>query len=326
MPLLIEVGKKCCEVFPVIVPDRLLKTVNFFLFKRENSLSLIDAGWNKEDCWKALNHALRNNGFSLTDLTEIILTHHHIDHIGLVNRIVSQHPIPVYTSPLSIPRLQRDKDFLEMRIEFYQKLYQEMGCGETAKDRIAYLKKAAFDNKGNTLQADIRGITSKSLFNLDIVEIAGHAPDQLAFWNQRESWLFAGDLLLEHISSNALVEPDEFGKRLPTLSQHIKSLQKCMELDVSLVYPGHGNLIKNPNDLIKKRLERTEAKCQRLIKLIKSGITTASDIAVTWYKNTYYEQFGLVMSEIIGHLDYLEMQEKIEKQLINGVWQYKVVS
>jgi glyoxylase-like metal-dependent hydrolase (beta-lactamase superfamily II) len=213
-----------------------------------------------------------------------------------------------------------------MRIEFYQKLYQEMGCGENGEHRIDYLKKAVFDNKDQTLHADLRAITANSLLNLKIIEIPGHAPDQLAFLDLRENWLFAGDLLLEHISSNALVEPDDFGNRLPTLSQHIESLRKCMELDVKLVYPGHGILIKNPNEIIMKRLGRLEAKCQRLIQLIESGITNASDIAVTWYKNTYYEQFFLVMSEIIGHLDYLEAQGKIEKQLINGVWQYNVVS
>jgi glyoxylase-like metal-dependent hydrolase (beta-lactamase superfamily II) len=323
---LIEASKKCCEVFPIIVPDRLLKTVNFFLVKREKSLSLIDAGWNNEECWNALNHALRKNGFSLTDLTEIILTHHHIDHIGLVNRIVSKHPIPVYTSPVSIPRLKRDKDFLEMRIEFYKKLYQEMGCGETAEQRIDYLIKAVIDNKDNTIDADITAITAKSLFNFEIIEVPGHAPDQLAFLNHKEHEIFVGDLLLEHISSNALVEPDNLGKRLPTVSQQMESLRKCMELDIKLVYPGHGSLIKNPNDLIRKRLERVEIKGQRLIELIKSGVTTANDIAITWYKNVYYEQFGLVMSEIIGHLDYLEAQRKIEKKLINGVWHYKVVS
>lgn len=326
MPLLIETRKKCCEVFPVIVPDRLLKTVNFYLVKRENSLSLIDAGWNNEECWNALTKVLKINGFSIEDLTEIILTHHHIDHIGLVNRIVSQHSIPVYTSPHSIPRLTRDKDFLEMRIEFYKKLYQEMGCGETAEQRIDYLIKAAIDNKDNTIQAEIKAINAKSLFNFEIVEIPGHAPDQLAFLDQKENSMFAGDLLLEHISSNALVEPNDFGKRLPTLTQHIESLRKCLELDVKLVYPGHGNLITNPSELIRRRLERVEIKGQRIIELIKSGKTTASDIALTWYKSTYYEQFGLVMSEIIGHLDYLETQRKIEKQLINAVWQYKVLS
>lgn len=324
--MLIETSNKCCEVFPIIVPDRLLKTVNFFLVKRDNSLTLIDAGWNNEECWNALNHALMKNGLTLTDLTEIILTHHHIDHIGLVNRIVSQHSIPVYTSPQSIPRLKRDKEFLEMRIEFYKKLYQEMGCGETAEQRIDYLIKAVIDNKDNTIEADISAITAKSLLNFEIIEVPGHAPDQLAFLDQKENEIFVGDLLLEHISSNALVEPDNLGKRLPTVSQQIKSLRKCMELDVKLVYPGHGNLIKNPNDLIRKRLERVELKGQRLIELIKSGMTTANDIAITWYKNVYYEQFGLVMSEIIGHLDYLETQRKIEKQLINGVWQYRVIS
>ena len=314
--MLIETSKKCCEVFPIIVPDRLLKTVNFYLVKRENSLSLIDAGWNNEECWNALNKVLKINGFSIVDLTEIILTHHHIDHIGLVNRIVSQHSIPVYTSPHSIPRLTRDKDFLEMRIEFYKKLYQEMGCGETAETRIDYLIKAAIDNKDNTIQAEIRAINAKSLFNFEIVEIPGHAPDQLAFLDQKENSLFAGDLLLEHISSNALVEPNDFGKRLPTLTQHIESLRKCLELDVKLVYPGHGNLITNPSELIRRRLERVEIKGQRIIELIKSGKTTASDIALTWYKSTYYEQFGLVMSEIIGHLDYLETQKSDRSHVV----------
>jgi glyoxylase-like metal-dependent hydrolase (beta-lactamase superfamily II) len=325
VPFLIELTNKCCEVFPVIVPEpSSLKTVNFYLVKQENSLSLIDAGWNNEACWNMLHHVLELNGFALNDITEIILTHHHIDHIGLVNRIVSRHPIPVYSSPDSIPRLTRNQSFLEMRIDFYQNLYQEMGCGKTGEQRIFELRKAVVDNKGSALQADIRAITDKHLLNFTVIDIRGHAPDQLAFFDPNQNWLFAGDLLLEHISSNALVEPDAYGNRLPTLSQHLKSLEACMKMDVDTVFPGHGIIIKNPNQLILKRLDRAEIKGHRLIKLIESGITTASEIACTWYKNIYYEQFSLVMSEIIGHLDYLESQGRIEKELIYGVWHYRL--
>jgi glyoxylase-like metal-dependent hydrolase (beta-lactamase superfamily II) len=326
VPCLIKLNNKCYEIFPVIVPDKSsLKTVNFFLVKQEHSLSLIDAGWNNEESWNALNNVLHMNGFTVSDITEIILTHHHIDHVGLVNRIVSQHPVPVYTSPKSIPRLQRDQNFLEMRIEFYSKLYEEMGCGATGKQRIAYLKKAVSDNEENALHAEIRAITNNQLFHFTIIEIPGHAPDQLAFWDPKEKSLFAGDLVLEHISSNALVEPDDFGNRLPTLSQHVESLKKCMDLHANLVFPGHGNLINKPDEVILKKLERIETKDQRLMQLIHSGIATASEIAITWYKNTYYEQFWLVMSEIIGHLDFLESQRKIEKELIHGVWHYSIV-
>lgn len=321
------IKKECCEVFPIFVPDRSsLKSINFYLVKQQKSLSLIDAGWNNEECWNALTDTLNRNGFQLQDLTEIILTHHHIDHIGLVNRITAVHPIPVYAHPDSIPRLKRDKDFLEMRIEFYEKLFREMGCHENGQDQIAYLRTALENNKHQAIQAEIIGITSPSLLNFDIMEVPGHSPDQIAFFDQKRNWLFAGDLLLEHISSNALVEPDSYGNRLPTLIQHMASLNKCLSHDLKLVFPGHGVLIEDPKPLIIARLERVEAKGERLIQLIKSGIKTASDLALTYYKKTYYEQFALVMSEVIGHLDYLEAGRRIEKELVNGIWHYSVNS
>ncbi|MBT2729190.1 MBL fold metallo-hydrolase [Bacillus sp. ISL-75] len=312
------------EVFPIIIPDRSsLKSTNFYLVNQEHSLSLIDAGWNNEECWEGLINTLNNNGFTLKDLTEIILTHHHIDHIGLVNRITSEHPIKVYSHPDSILRLKRDPIFLDMRVEFYAQLYHEMGCGEDGEKHGAYLKKAVQKNKQNVIQGDVIEIFDKQLLNFNIIEVPGHSPDQIAFHEKKHNWLFAGDLLLEHISSNALVEPDSLGRRIPTLLQHIDSLKKCLELNVDLVFPGHGTLIDQPDSLILKRLDRIDAKAERIIHLIQSGCLTGSEIAQSYYKNTYYEQFSLVMSEIIGHLDYLEAQGRIKKELIRGIYGYR---
>jgi glyoxylase-like metal-dependent hydrolase (beta-lactamase superfamily II) len=321
--ILIELKNANCEVFPIIVPDKsALKSVNFFLVKQEHSLSLIDAGWNNEECWNGLMESLKINGFTLSDVTELILTHHHIDHVGLVNRITSEHPIPVYCHPYSIPRLKRDQSFLEMRVEFYTKLYQEMGCGKSGENHSAYLKKAIQLNKQNAIHADLIEVLDNELFDFRIIEVPGHAPDQIAFYDERKNSLFAGDLLIGHLSSNALIEPDLAGKRIPTLSQHIESLKKCLTLNVKIIFPGHGKLIEQPDSLIIKRLERIEEKAKRIIHLIKSGITTGNDLALSYYKNTYYEQFPLVISEIIGHLDYLEVQGKIQKELVKGVWHY----
>ncbi|MFB4162934.1 MBL fold metallo-hydrolase [Alteribacillus sp. JSM 102045] len=58
---------------------------------------------NSGACWNSLLKTLRENGFSLLDIDQILLTHHHIDHIGLINRIISEHPIPVYAHTHSIP-------------------------------------------------------------------------------------------------------------------------------------------------------------------------------------------------------------------------------
>lgn len=321
-----DLKKAGCEVFPIIIPDRSsLKSVNFFLVKQEHSLSLIDAGWNNEECWDGLIETLQKNGFTIKDITEIILTHHHIDHIGLVNRITAENPILVFSHPESILRLKRDADFLEMRIAFYSQLYREMGCGENGEKQIVYLKNAIKRNKQNAIQADVMEITTNQLLDFTIIEVPGHSPDQLSFYDKKNNWLFSGDLLIEHISSNALVEPDLFGNRIPTLLQHIDSLKKCLALNVDMVFPGHGTIIEQPNELISKRLHRIDAKAERLLQLIQSGCSTGSDIAKSYYKNTYYEQFSLVMSEIIGHLDYLEDNERIGKELIQGIWHYSVL-
>ncbi|MEH6994067.1 MBL fold metallo-hydrolase [Neobacillus drentensis] len=128
--------KNNIEVFPVIVPAaNRLKSYNFFLVKNEHSLNLIDAGLNTEDCWDSLLKTLKNQGFTLTDITGILLTHHHTDHIGLVNRIVSTHSIPVYAHPYAILLLRRDIEYVKMRAEFFRKLYHEMGCGEFGRNK-----------------------------------------------------------------------------------------------------------------------------------------------------------------------------------------------
>jgi len=314
------------DVFPIVVPVvRSLRTVNFYLVKDAQSLVLIDAGLNNDDCWRELNKTLAEHDFSLGDLTHILLTHHHIDHVGLVNRIVSIRPVPVYCHPLSVPRLKREKDFLDMRIAFFAKLYEEMGCGEMGRKRVKELKKAKTANASQKIDCDLIPFSDQRFMHFDVVEFPGHAPDQVGFYDQHRALLFAGDLLIEHISSNALVEPDEFGRKMDTLVKHVDSLKKCKALDLSLVYPGHGNPIKKPEALIEKRLAGIERKSVAFLSLIQSGKTTASEIAKAYYRETYTKQFSLVMSEVIGHLDYLEAQGKINKEFVKGIWHYSLV-
>ena len=64
--------------------------------------------------------------------------------------------------------------------------------------------------------------------------------------SREQQILFGGDLLIEHISSNALVEPDQQGNRLLTLIEHKHSLEKCLKLPLSRVYAGHGQVIDSP--------------------------------------------------------------------------------
>lgn len=312
-----------CEVIPIIVEhESSLKSVNFYLFQKGKSLVLIDAGYNTDQCWNALVETLQRRGLAVHDLTAILLTHHHIDHIGLVNRIIRLNPVPVYAHPLSIPRLKRDETFLNMRIAFFSELYKEMGCGEQGEKQASYLRESMEKNRYNKINSEITSIEENIMLDFEVIHVPGHAPDQVAFYDKDCKWLFAGDLLIEHISSNALVEPDESGRRMMTLKDHYQSIKKGSELHADLVFSGHGKIIDDPERVFWMRLQGIERKGQRFLDLIAGGVPIAADIAQTYYKDTYLKQFSLVMSEVIGHLDYLEYQGKIQKTLIDGIWHY----
>nr|WP_235872284.1 MBL fold metallo-hydrolase [Siminovitchia acidinfaciens] len=311
------------EVFPIIVPVRSsLKSINFYLLKTDESLILIDAGLNNNECWNALNDTLNKNGLEIKDISHIILTHHHIDHVGLVNRIASTNPVPVYAHPLAFPRLRRDEKFIYGRIEFFSKLYKEMGCGESGKKQIEHLRKAAEANESQKIECDLYELSPGRFENFEIIEVPGHAPDQIALYAADEDWLFAGDLLISHISSNALVEPDATGERIRSLSAHNDSLKKVLSTPMDTVFSGHGVLIENPRELIEKRMAGIGRKAEKFLGLVEAGYATAGDIARAYYKDIYEKQFSLVMSEVIGHLDYLEERGRVGKELVNGIWRY----
>lgn len=182
-------------VFPVIVSNASsLKSVNFFLIKEREALYLIDAGMNDESCWNALLHTLEVNNLSLGNLTGIILTHHHIDHIGLVNRIVSHKQMPVYVHKEAVLRLKRDRAFLERRANFFETLYKEMGCGEAGERQARFVREAIEKNKDNALKASLTTIEEDMLTSLSlrIIETPGHAADQIALYDEERGWLVRG--------------------------------------------------------------------------------------------------------------------------------------
>ena len=67
-----------------------LSVTNCYLIKVKDSYLLIDTGYDWE--WKAFCSKLQDLNISFADISHIILTHHHDDHSGLLNMVLSKNP------------------------------------------------------------------------------------------------------------------------------------------------------------------------------------------------------------------------------------------
>lgn len=317
---------KSPAIHPVIIEtdQANLRTYNFYVVEHHHKLFLVDAGFNNEESWDRLHEVLRDNGFSLQDLDAILLTHHHFDHVGLVNRIVASHRIPVYAHEQSIVRLQRDPTYLENRIHFFKDLYEKMGCDvkmvNKEMDRLRiYVEK----NEMQIIDTDINILQEGDhIFGFDVIEVIGHSLDHIAFYHQDSKVMLAGDHMIQHMSSNALIDIGPNGERPLSLVYYEKALERLFDLPLKKVYSGHGSIITEPYTLLREKLERIRHRGHLILQMLAMR-QTAAEIAQQVYKDRYQSLFPLVMSEIIGHIDRLEYYGRIKRTVIDGVNYYE---
>jgi hydroxyacylglutathione hydrolase len=82
-----------------------LRYTNCFLVRHEGGVLLIDTGYDYE--WDRFVEELSRLGIGPGDITQLILTHHHDDHCGLLNRLTAENPgIVVIMSALAAQRLE----------------------------------------------------------------------------------------------------------------------------------------------------------------------------------------------------------------------------
>jgi glyoxylase-like metal-dependent hydrolase (beta-lactamase superfamily II) len=283
--------------------------VNVYLIE-DRPLTLVDAGPNSGTSFDVLQRGIAALGHSLEEIELVVLSHQHIDHLGLVSLVASRSGADVAAIDAAVPYVEDFSREAQADDDFARATMLRHGIAE---DVVAALQAVSLAFRGWGARVEV----TRPLRDGDAIELRdrtlhvhhrpGHSPTDTVFHDRERRILLAADHLLGHVSSNPLVSRPRDGSpdRPQALVQYLDSLAATREMDIELVLPGHGDPITGHRELIDERFALHRRRADKIHKLLQERPRTAYEVAQAMWGDIAVTQAYLTLSEVLGHLDLL---------------------
>lgn len=285
--------------------------VNCYLVEDE-PLTLIDTGPNSGKSLDELERALAAHGRTVEDIGLIVITHQHMDHLGLLEILARRSGAEVAALHLLAPYLEDFQQSMAADDAFAQAIMRRHGIPAEMVTVLGGVGMAfrAFGSRGH-ISRPLRdgGLLELRDRRFEVLHRPGHSPSDTIFWDRDRRMLIAGDHLLAHISSNPLIsrplDADSTGPRPQALLRYIESMLATRELSPQVTLTGHGDPILDHVALIDERLRLHRRRAEKMLRMLEPAPLTAYEIALKMWGNVAVTQAMLTLSEVLGHMDLL---------------------
>jgi glyoxylase-like metal-dependent hydrolase (beta-lactamase superfamily II) len=301
--------------------------VNAYLIE-DDPLTLVDSGPNSGRALDELHHQLAEHGHSIDDIELIVLTHQHMDHLGLVDIIASH-------SGAEVAAIDKLSGFVEdfsaaaaRDDEFATAVMLRNGISEDVVQALRQVSSAfrAWGGKAKVTRplsdGEVLGLRNR---RLQVLHRPGHSPSDTIFWDEERRILIAADHLIKHISSNPLISRPlgngDFSprERPQALVTYLASLRKTREMPAEIVLSGHGEPITDHVALIDERFAMHQRRAEKIYGLIAEQPRTGYELAQALFGDIAVTQAYLTLSEVLGHVDLLLNDERVREVEQDGV-------
>jgi glyoxylase-like metal-dependent hydrolase (beta-lactamase superfamily II) len=298
--------------------------VNCYLIE-DDPLTLLDAGPNSATSLTTLEAALAGRGRSVEDLERIVVTHQHIDHIGLVDILAKRSGAEVCALRELAPWLADYKHQMEAGDSFSAAIMLRNGIPQ---DVVYALRAVSASFRAWGAAANVtRPLAVGELLEFGsrkwrILHRPGHSPSDTVFFDEATGELFGGDHLLKRISSNPLISKPLSGEseqRPRALMIYMDSLRQTREMELSAVYAGHGEPVEDHRALIDERFAMHRRRADKLHGLIAERPRNAYELAQQMWGNVAVTQAFLTLSEVLGHVDVLIEEGRVAEREADGI-------
>jgi glyoxylase-like metal-dependent hydrolase (beta-lactamase superfamily II) len=303
--------------------------VNVYLIEDE-PLTLVDAGPNSGTSFDELQRGLAGLGHELEDIELVILTHQHIDHLGLVSLVAAHSGAEVAAIDVAVPFVENFSAEAQADDDFARETMLRHGIPEDVVSALSSVSRAfrAWGARAEVTRVLRNGEEMRFRDRtLRVHHRPGHSPTDTVFHDEERRILIAADHLLGHISSNPLITrpPEGSTVRPQALVTYLDSLSATREMDVELVLPGHGDPVTDHRGLIDERFALHRRRADKIQRLLAERPRTAYEIAQALWGNIAVTQAYLTLSEVLGHTDLLLNEGRVREIVRDAVGVFESV-
>ncbi len=293
-------------------------------------LTLIDTGPKTPKSLAILQQELQILSYDLSKIEQILLTHGHVDHVGLVANFVKErahthdNPTEVWIHEKDAETLVDYESYMEHYMSSIMKLIAASGVPKNETMILAQGGRTElFKSIGEsvpTVQSFRDGASFKTgIGEVSAIWVPGHSPGSVCFVCEEQQVIFSGDHILGDISSNPSISFDD-SEKIGMLT-YLESLDRMSSNEGYIALPGHREPILD----IKTRINELRSEYNDKIQVAADSLTSTPQTVYEISRLVYGDyQIGSLVLALAESYDLLRILEgKHQAKLIdhNGVIQ-----
>jgi glyoxylase-like metal-dependent hydrolase (beta-lactamase superfamily II) len=286
--------------------------VNAWAIATSSGITLVDCGMHEPGSLGQLEYAMAQVGLGLDQVTQLVITHAHVDHWGQALPVVQRTGCQVWMHPDHRHGSVIATD-PEAAAANYMEIGRQSGASEAAIEQFVARVTSRPSGLAGVAPADhqLRDgvILDSDLGVWQVHETPGHAPSHVCLYQPEHRVLLSGDHLLGRISLYF-----DYGWTPDPIGEFLHSLDRIEPLGARLCVAGHGR----PFNDVQAHIHWTRSLVAERLALVREGLRAQSLSAFKVAALIHGEELtnvtaGWRLNETLCYLRHLELRGFVER-------------
>lgn len=299
-----------------------LNHINLWLLEEQDGWTMVDTGMATEDT-KVLWEDIFKRYFGAKPVKRVIVTHMHLDHLGLAGWLVDKWGVELYMSRTEyltsrVIAAEISGDPPESTVNFFR----AAGIDDAALDEFKERFRSRSDFVSPLPSAYKRLVNNQTLqigpHQWTVIIGEGHSPEHVCLLCKSLNIMIAGDQILPRISPNVGVRPNEpDANPLKDWLQSCESFKNKLDKDV-LVLPSHGDPFYGAHLRLQEMIDEHKAGLKDLYDFCSEPRSVTDAFPILFKSKINSGNMVIAVGEALANLNHLVASKDLEVDTCNG--------